>query len=68
MRGAFNLYNANLGVGTADGRYELILWGRNLADKRTNALVFDSVFQPGSWHTWVNAPRSFGLTLKARLR
>ena len=68
VRGAFNLYNANVGVGTADGRYELILWGRNLADKRTNSLVFDSVFQPGSWHTWVNAPRTFGLTLKARLR
>ena len=68
VRGAFNLYNANVGVGTADGRYELILWGRNLADKRTNSLVFDSVFQPGSWHTWVNAPRTYGLTLKARLR
>ena len=68
VRGAFNLYNANVGVGTADGRYELILWGRNLTNKRTNMLVFDSVFQPGSWHTWVNAPRMFGLTLKARLR
>jgi len=68
VRGAFNLYNANVGIGTADGRYELLLWGRNLADKRTNALVFDSVFQPGSWHTWVNAPRAFGFTLKARLR
>ena len=68
VRGAFNLYNANVGVGTADGRYEAILWGRNLADKRTNALVFDSVFQSGSWHTWVNPPRAFGLTLKARFR
>ena len=68
MRGAFNLYNANVGVGTADGRYELILWGRNLAGKRTNSLVFDSVFQPGSWHTFVNTPRAYGLTLKARLR
>ena len=68
LRGAFNLYNANLGVGTADSRYELILWGRNLADKRTNMLVFDSVFQTGSWHTWVNAPRTIGMTLKAQLR
>ena len=68
VRGAFNLYNANVGVGTADGRYELILWGRNLADKRTNMLVFDSVFQPGSWHTWVNAPRTIGMTFKAQLR
>ena len=68
VRGAFNLYNANVGVGTADGRYKLLLWGRNLADKRTNMLVFDSVFQSGSWHTWINAPRALGLTLKAQLR
>ena len=68
VRGAFNLYNANVAIGTADGRYEAILWGRNLADKRTNMLVFDSVFQSGSWHTWVNPPRTFGLTVKAQLR
>ena len=68
VRGAFNLYNANVGAGTADGRYELILWGRNLGGKRMNSLVFDSVFQPGSWHTFVNAPRALGLTLKTRLR
>ena len=67
-RGAFNLYNANVGIGTADGRYELVLWGRNLAGKRMNTLVFDSVFQPGSWHTFVNAPRALGVTLKARHR
>ena len=26
-----------------------------------NMLVFDSVFQTGSWHTFVNPPRTFGL-------
>ena len=68
VREAFSLYNANVGIGTADSRYEAILWARNLADKRTNTLVFDSVFQQGSWHTWVNPPRSFGLTVRALLR
>ncbi len=60
--------DGTLGVGTADGRYEVILWGRNLADKRTNTLVFDSVFRSSSLHTWVNPPGAFGLTPKAQLR
>ena len=64
----FNPHNANVGVGTADGRYEVILWGRNLADKRTNTLVFDSVFRSSSLHTWVNPPVAFVLTPKAQLR
>ena len=60
--------DGTLGVGTADGRYEVILWGRNLADKRTNTLVFDSVFRSSSLHTWVNPPGAVGLTPKAQLR
>ena len=67
VREAFNYYNAQVGIKTADGRYEAILWGRNLSDRRLNYLVFDSVFQSGSWHTFINAPRTYGLTLKANL-
>ena len=67
VRAAFNFFNAQLGIKTADGRYEVLVWGRNLSDKRMNILVFDSVFQRGSWHTFVNAPRTYGVTLKASL-
>lgn len=48
-------------------RYEAVLWGRNLSDKRVNSLVFDSVFQNGSWRTFLNTPRTYGLTLKANI-
>ena len=68
VRGTYNLYNAQVGIRTDDGRYEAVLWGRNLDDKRVNMLVFDSVFQAGSWHTFVNPPRTYGLTLRANLR
>ena len=65
VRGAFNMYNAQFGLRTADDKYEAILWGRNLGDKRVNNLVFDSVFQGGSWSTFLNPPRTWGVTLKA---
>ena len=67
FREGFSLINAQVGLRTADGRYEAIVWGRNLADRRINTLVFDSVFQTGSWHTWVNLPRTFGLRARAGL-
>ena len=66
--GAVNLFNAQLGLKTADDRYEAILWGRNLGNKRMNMLVFDSVFQAGSWHTFINPPRTYGLTFRANIR
>ena len=66
-RDAYDLFNAQLGVKSADSRYEAVLWGRNLSDKRVNSLVFDSVFQGGSWHTFLNTPRTYGLTLKANM-
>ena len=68
VRGAFNLFNVQLGLKTADERYEAILWGRNLGNKRMNMLVFDSVFQGGSWHTFINPPRTYGLTFRANIR
>ena len=67
VRAALNLLNAQFGVRSADGRYEAIVWGRNLTDKQTNFLVFDSVFQGGSWHTFVNPPRTAGVTLRISL-
>ena len=65
FREGFGLFNAQAGVRSVDGRYEVLAWGRNLADRRLNTLVFDSVFQAGSWHTWTNPPRTFGLRVRA---
>ena len=66
-REAFSIYNAQLGIRTADGRYEASVWGRNLSDRRMNSLVFNSVFQSGSFHTFVNEPRTYGVTLTVNL-
>ncbi len=65
IRGAFNLLNASLGVNSSDGRWGATIWARNLGDVVRNQLVFDSVFQGGSWSTFSNMGRSYGLTLTA---
>ncbi len=66
-QGAFWLFNGQLGVRSLDGRYEGYLWSRNILDRHYNQVVFDSVFQAGSFSTTVNEPRTFGATLRVNL-
>lgn len=65
VRGAFNMLNLSMGVDSVDGRWSASFWGRNLGDTIRNQLVFDSVFQAGSWSTFSNIGRTYGVTLTA---
>ena len=61
---ANTLVNARLGARSPDGTWEIELWGNNITDEFVNTLVFDSVFQSGSFHTFFNPPRMYGITVK----
>ena len=65
VRGVFNTVNTSLGINSNDGRWGAVIWGRNLDDVITNTLVFDSVFQGGTWSTFSNIGRTYGVTLTA---
>lgn len=65
VRGAFNMVNASFNLESGDGRWGVGIWGRNLGDTQRNQLVFNSVFQGGSWSTFGNIGRTFGVTLTA---
>lgn len=56
--------NARLTAVSPDGDWEIALWANNLTNEFVPMVVFDSVFQSGSLHTFVNEPRTFGLTVK----
>jgi iron complex outermembrane receptor protein len=62
---AYSLWNGQLGYRTADQRWEGYLWCTNCFDKDYNALVFDSVLQGGSWHTFLAPQRMWGGTIRA---
>jgi outer membrane receptor protein involved in Fe transport len=66
-QGSYWLFNGRLGARTLDGRYEAVLWGRNLLDRSYRSVVFDSVFQPGSFSATVGEPRMYGVTLRMNL-
>ena len=59
------LLNASIGVMREN--WELFLWGRNLTEDEFLVSAFPSVAQPGSFSGYPNQPRTFGLTLRARM-
>ncbi len=57
--------NANLAWNSADARYQLALWGRNLADRTFARSGIRLDGQIGNLRFW-GAPRTYGFTVAAR--
>lgn len=66
VENSYALLNAQAGLRSPDGLWEAVLWGNNLRNKFVNTLIFDSVFQSGSFHTFFNQPRMWGVTVRYR--
>jgi outer membrane receptor protein involved in Fe transport len=72
------LLNGRVALGTKDERWSLELWGQNLTDEDSYQVVFDAPLQnvtsatPGALPTvnalnaFLGAPRTYGVTLRAR--
>ncbi|MBX3707060.1 MAG: hypothetical protein R3E82_16545 [Pseudomonadales bacterium] len=55
--------NLQLGVRSQGDRWDAQVWARNLFDNHVETLIFDSVFQAGSFSTFFAPPRTYGLTV-----
>ena len=62
----FFLFNARVGIQTADERWSLEGWVQNLADEEYYQVGFDAPLQPGSHNAFLGAPRTYGVTLRSR--
>ncbi len=58
--------NASFGLTNKPHGYELMLWGRNVTNRRSMIASFPTVAQTGSYSGFPNLPRMFGVTLKVR--
>jgi outer membrane receptor protein involved in Fe transport len=58
------IVNLQLGVRAQDDAWDFQVWARNLTDNQVNTLVFNSVFQSGSFSTFFGPPRMVGATLR----
>ncbi len=61
---AYGVLNARIGLRTADGKYDLAFWARNLADEDYYVARAPGTF--GLITGTVGEPRTFGATLRAK--
>ena len=61
---AYWLADANLGVKTDDGQWEVTAWCTNCTDETYRTIFFNSTFQPGSFTSYLNTPRLYGVNLR----
>lgn len=63
---AFTLVGAQIGVRSGPGAWDVYLWGENITDEDYNNIIFDSVFQTGSFSSNIGNPATYGITLRKR--
>jgi outer membrane receptor protein involved in Fe transport len=67
---SYGLINARLGIGSADERWTLELWGRNILDEEYVQVAFDVPLQQGTagptQGAFLGDPATYGVTLRAR--
>ena len=63
---AVNLVNAQLGVRTDDGHWDLRVWSRNLLNRNYFTAQAPLSFNTGAIDALLGDPRTFGVTLDAR--
>lgn len=61
-----SIVNMQLGLRDMEDRWDVQFWARNVTDTQVDTLVFNSVFQTGSFSTFLNPPRMVGLTFSAK--
>jgi iron complex outermembrane receptor protein len=63
----YDLTNFRIGVRTDDGRWQLEGWVRNAFDRNYSIFRVPLIFNSGALSTMVGDPRTFGVTLVARI-
>ncbi|MBV1906889.1 MAG: TonB-dependent receptor, partial [Pseudomonadales bacterium] len=61
------IFNMQLGIRSPDDKWNVQVWARNLTNRHVKTIIFDSVFQQGSFSTLFAPPRMIGVTLSTRL-
>jgi iron complex outermembrane receptor protein len=70
LQPSYTLVNGRIGLATADERYAIELWARNLTDEEYVQVAFDAPLQQGTagptQGAFLGDPRTYGITLRAR--
>ena len=64
LQDSYVTVDALLGVQSSSGRWGLDLWAKNLTDETIANIIFDTPLQAGSFSAFMEAPRTYGATLR----
>jgi outer membrane receptor protein involved in Fe transport len=56
--------NLRVGFGSETGTWTVELWGNNVTDEQTRNVTFNTPLRTGSRGTFLEAPRTYGVTLR----
>ncbi len=62
----FGLLDLSAGLKTADGKYEINVWGKNVLDKDYRTYMFTQLGGPGNYNHFIGAPATYGVSLGAK--
>ena len=66
IQGDNHRLNLRAGLGSQDGRWMVELWGNNVTDERVRNLTFSVPLRAGARASFLEAPRTYGVTLRTR--
>jgi len=67
LQKAFTIVNARVALSPANERVSVELWSQNLFNQNYYQVVFDATAQSRTYDAFLGQPRTFGLTLRAKL-
>jgi iron complex outermembrane recepter protein len=64
--GSFVIVDTSIGITSLEQGWDLLVWCSNCGDQSYRTVYFNTTFQPGSFSAYLNQPRQYGVTLRAR--
>lgn len=61
LQDAYTKIDASVGLSSSDGRWDLVLYGRNLTDEATYTASVDAPLSAGIYAAWIEEPRIIGI-------
>jgi iron complex outermembrane receptor protein len=64
--GSYVVADASVGITSPDRGWDVLLWCSNCGNTDYRTIYFNTTFQPDSFSAYLNNPRQYGVTVRAR--
>ncbi|MBT4519374.1 MAG: TonB-dependent receptor [Halieaceae bacterium] len=61
LQDSYTKIDASVGLSSQDGRWNFVLYGRNLTDETTYTMAADAPLSGGVYASWIEEPRIYGV-------